>query len=112
MAASRSDGTRLIRVFTPDRRGRSSVGRAPQSHCGGQGFKSPRLHQPFRNRPDNSEIPTEASLSRLLLPGKEETRQGGFGRDFRIVGAVTEWLVEPRGFEPLTSAVRLRRSPN
>jgi len=22
------------------------------------------------------------------------------------------WLVEPRGFEPLTSAVRLRRSPN
>jgi hypothetical protein len=27
------------------RRGRSSVGRAPQSHCGGQGFKSPRLHQ-------------------------------------------------------------------
>src|ERR1019366_1547717 len=26
-------------------RGRSSVGRAPQSHCGGQGFKSPRLHQ-------------------------------------------------------------------
>src|SRR5271169_5177370 len=33
----------------PDRArggGRSSVGRAPQSHCGGQGFKSPRLHQP------------------------------------------------------------------
>ena len=28
-------------------RGRSSVGRAPQSHCGGQGFKSPRLHQPW-----------------------------------------------------------------
>jgi hypothetical protein len=26
-------------------RGRSSVGRAPQSHCGGQGFESPRLHQ-------------------------------------------------------------------
>src|ERR1043166_7391335 len=73
MAASRSDGTRLIRVFTPDRRGRSSVGRAPQSHCGGQGFKSPRLHQPFRNRPDSSEIPTEASLSRLLLPGKPLT---------------------------------------
>src|ERR1700674_3104489 len=28
-----------------DKWGRSSVGRAPQSHCGGQGFKSPRLHQ-------------------------------------------------------------------
>ena len=27
--------------------GRSSVGRAPQWHCGGQGFESPRLHQPF-----------------------------------------------------------------
>jgi hypothetical protein len=26
--------------------GRSSVGRAPQWHCGGQGFESPRLHQP------------------------------------------------------------------
>src|SRR5438132_5405695 len=25
------------------RRGRSSVGRAPQWHCGGQGFESPRL---------------------------------------------------------------------
>ncbi len=29
--------------------GRSSVGRAPQWHCGGQGFESPRLHQPKRN---------------------------------------------------------------
>lgn len=27
-------------------RGRSSVGRALQSHCRGQGFESPRLHQP------------------------------------------------------------------
>ena len=27
--------------------GLSSVGRAPQWHCGGQGFESPRLHQPF-----------------------------------------------------------------
>lgn len=26
-------------------RGRSSIGRAPQWHCGGQGFDSPRLHQ-------------------------------------------------------------------
>jgi hypothetical protein len=32
------------------RRGRSSAGRAPQSHCGGQGFKSPRLHQPTAKR--------------------------------------------------------------
>src|SRR5262249_1392316 len=32
--------------ITATARGRSSVGRAPQSHCGGQGFKSPRLHQP------------------------------------------------------------------
>src|SRR2546423_8779061 len=30
------------------RRGLSSVGRAPQWHCGGQGFESPRLHG-FRN---------------------------------------------------------------
>jgi hypothetical protein len=29
----------------PAGRGCSSVGRAPQSHCGGQGFKSPQLHQ-------------------------------------------------------------------
>src|SRR5687767_12954591 len=27
-------------------RGRSSAGRAPQWHCGGQGFDPPRLHQP------------------------------------------------------------------
>lgn len=33
-----------LRVF---QRGRSSVGRAPQWHCGGQGFNSPRLHQFF-----------------------------------------------------------------
>ena len=26
-------------------RGRSSVGRAPALHAGGQGFESPRLHQ-------------------------------------------------------------------
>jgi hypothetical protein len=37
------------------RRGRSSVGRAPQSHCGGQGFKSPRLHQRnFRPAPPSA----------------------------------------------------------
>lgn len=30
-------------------RGRSSVGRAPRSQCGGQGFNSPRLHQRFIN---------------------------------------------------------------
>jgi hypothetical protein len=34
----------------PASRGRSSVGRAPQSHCGGQGFKSPRLHQGNQKR--------------------------------------------------------------
>ena len=28
--------------------GRSSVGRAPQWHCGGLGFESPRLHHPFK----------------------------------------------------------------
>ena len=33
------------KAFSCQQRGRSSVGRAPQSHCGGQGFKSPRLHQ-------------------------------------------------------------------
>ena len=42
--------------FRVGRRGRSSVGRAPQSHCGGQGFKSPRLHQTtLRNRSPQSE---------------------------------------------------------
>src|ERR1041384_1860835 len=31
--------------------GRSSVGRAPQWHCGGQGFESPRLHHTeFRDK--------------------------------------------------------------
>jgi hypothetical protein len=33
------------RLAAPAGRGCSSVGRAPQSHCGGQGFKSPQLHQ-------------------------------------------------------------------
>ena len=37
--------------------GRSSVGRAPQWHCGGQGFKSPRLHQLFIRRPSWKSIP-------------------------------------------------------
>jgi hypothetical protein len=32
------------------------------------------------------------------------------GDAIRITGLIC--LVEPRGFEPLTSAVRLRRSPN
>src|SRR4051812_24121515 len=46
MAASRSHPQTLHRRLRL-RRGRSSVGRAPQSHCGGQGVKSPRLHQSF-----------------------------------------------------------------
>jgi hypothetical protein len=38
-------GTRRLNA-PPMRRGRSSDGRALQSHCRGQGFDSPRLHQP------------------------------------------------------------------
>src|SRR5207247_1034594 len=50
-----SSGARPAKSLTNRRRlldsghsgwGRSSVGRAPQWHCGGQGFESPRLHQP------------------------------------------------------------------
>src|SRR5438128_8356415 len=38
--------------------GRSSVGRAPQWHCGGQGFESPRLHQSsIRMKPRISAFP-------------------------------------------------------
>src|SRR5262249_21235319 len=36
----------LLSAASCRRPGRSAVGRAPQSHCGGQGFESPRLHQP------------------------------------------------------------------
>ena len=47
----RSDGIVMASASWPfghTRRGRSSDGRALQSHCRGQGFDSPRLHQPFR----------------------------------------------------------------
>jgi hypothetical protein len=51
--ASSTFSGRSVRVR--GRRGRSSVGRAPQSHCGGQGFKSPRLHQRnFRPAPPSA----------------------------------------------------------
>src|SRR5215472_16893211 len=48
--------------------GRSSVGRAPQSHCGGQGFKSPRLHQPScpRRRRMNGNPMADAAPASLL----------------------------------------------
>jgi hypothetical protein len=46
------------------RRGRSSVGRAPQSHCGGQGFKSPRLHQ--HQAPARYSLFARASSQRLI----------------------------------------------
>jgi hypothetical protein len=39
------NGPLLRTPVPPAGRGCSSVGRAPQSHCGGQGFKSPQLHQ-------------------------------------------------------------------
>ena len=37
---------RSLPTFANTGWGRSSVGRAPQWHCGGQGFESPRLHHP------------------------------------------------------------------
>lgn len=46
------------------RRGRSSVGRAPRSQCGGQGFESPRLHQP---RPKSEDIQAFLSNQHLSL---------------------------------------------
>src|ERR1041385_3805296 len=47
--------------------GRSSVGRAPQWHCGGQGFESPRLHHPFSNEfLSNSLISRDLSLEHLF----------------------------------------------
>src|ERR1700690_2690807 len=45
--------------------GRSSVGRAPQWHCGGQGFESPRLHQP-----------SPAAQRGRRLPRRSETKGG------------------------------------
>lgn len=44
-------------------RGRSSVGRAPQSHCGGRGFDSLRLHQNDQKVPGCRGIGTAADLS-------------------------------------------------
>src|SRR5829696_2555466 len=35
------------KLILRSKRGRSSVGRAPPLHGGGQGFESPRLHYPF-----------------------------------------------------------------
>src|SRR5207302_5284258 len=43
--------------------GRSSVGRAPQWHCGGQGFESPRLHQPQKITPGPAAASTPHSFS-------------------------------------------------
>ena len=39
------------------RRGRSSVGRAPQWHCGGQGFESPRLQTFACSAPESGGLP-------------------------------------------------------
>ena len=54
------------RAWSRRRRGRSSVGRAPQSHCGGQGFKSPRLHQ-LKHLPllGNRPVPLVAAKSEI-----------------------------------------------
>jgi hypothetical protein len=57
-------------------RGRSSVGRAPQSHCGGQGFKSPRLHQLRRKALKNFNCIPDQGLSMSLWDTSMVHKQG------------------------------------
>lgn len=68
--------------------GRSSVGRAPQWHCGGQGFESPRLHHLlfFVPSPGRARIRL-AAQNRIQLPeslawiwGSAARRNAGHGR--------------------------------
>ena len=56
--------------------GRSSVGRAPEWHSGGQGFDSPRLHHDFKGLRDSGEkYPEKCPRGvRKIAPGQD--RQG------------------------------------
>jgi hypothetical protein len=51
---SRSQLQSQISNLKSFKRGRSSVGRAPQWHCGGQGFESPRLQSPCGVEPKSN----------------------------------------------------------
>ncbi len=61
-------------------RGRSSVGRAPEWHSGGQGFESPRLHQPKPGHP----LPFRRS--RILRKRRFPTER------FRRIASCVQWL--------------------
>ena len=62
-------------------RGRSSAGRAPPLHGGGQGFESPRLHQPLHADSVGASAPTWYHSSGLVIrarwphPFPSRTRQ-------------------------------------
>src|SRR6478736_9167115 len=82
------------RCIVADWRGRSSVGRAPRSQCGGQGFKSPRLHHPrqcqlsanwsrtslLRCRSQRRLVGVAADANSIITPlaGKRGLSSGGF----------------------------------
>jgi hypothetical protein len=79
----------------PSDRGRSSVGRAPQSHCGGQGFKSPRLHQAklrcgWSSSAQHALSGTNCSMIRCRSSGPALLR-----RTYQHLGGDAELLVQP-----------------
>ena len=45
------------------------------------------------------------------MPLRQATEKSGYSKPLEITPVRGDWLVELRGFEPLTSAVRLQRSP-
>src|SRR5579884_2543786 len=96
--------------------GRSSVGRAPQWHCGGQGFESPRLHHPYnsshkqeKNSPGGGTRPTKPAILAFLV-GRVPSR--GACLNIYETGSSKNWPFNSSSALPATPPrnAELRRS--
>src|SRR5690606_30147163 len=77
-------------------RGCSSVGRALQSHCRGQGFDSPQLHS--RDRPATIAQPVEHIIRNDGVVGSNPT--GGSVLPRGVIGNTSDSGSEDSRFEP------------
>ena len=105
LAAGGVDGYR-----TGSARGRSSVGRAPEWHSGGQGFDSPRLHQ--RNQRLTPKIrkrgKTPGNLSRNVDRSGQLSRNDGRNQQFDHPMAVIAVSACPESYPSYLKASQAR----